>query len=92
MNRGRRKRSATLARGDSPWDWKGLNLKEKVWNMFWSPWRGHPVVSPVSFLGSGGKPRTVTMTDQYNDPVPCHSPTGAVVTDQGMWKGHDTSV
>lgn len=50
------------------------------------------MVSPVSFLGSGGKPRTVTMTDQYNAPVPCHSPTGAVVTDQGMWKGHDTGV
>lgn len=52
MSRGRRKCSASLARGDSPWDWKGLNLKEKVWDTFWSLWRGHPEVAelPNSFL------------------------------------------
>lgn len=35
------------------------------------------LVSSVPFLGSGGKPGTVTMplvTDQHNAPVPCQSP------------------
>lgn len=44
----------------------------------------------MALLGSGGKPATVTMTGQHNVPVPCQSPTGAVVMDWGMWRGHDT--
>lgn len=40
-------------------------------------------------LPSSFPPGAITMTGQHNVPISCQSCSGAVVMNQGMWKGHD---